>query len=318
MDAVELAVTKSNTTEAFPSGDVTCEMYANNAPILASETGNYDTNDLFCYQTVESANKASNHTPVVVDIKGDVPTGGQIKFHNGKIVNDSDTYLLMSDGNTYVYDTNNKLVISNNSGGSSVVTTWTHTDTDSDGVLDVGEVVTASNGESFYVIKTPESNESIVPLLSMYNLKSDGSDQDTTGANNPSAFSSANYWSSETNYPADLNDITSYPVPVGEASIITLAKTYGESLGVTGRLMRLDEVEALGGDASVSYTTSGCPDWINSQGFWFASAVSVSYVWNTVGDNGSINSYGLSYDSYDFDYTYGVRPVVEVPLSSIE
>ena len=132
------------------------------------------------------------------------------------------------------------------------------------GDLSIGSEVTASNGESFYVIggdtvgtEITDSTQNVL-LLAKYNLKKEGTEitlkQDSTGANNACAFSSTNYWSSVSGiaYPdangkyPDLNDETKYPK--GNAtSIVTTAKAYGTSLGVTGRLMTYEEANAFEG-----------------------------------------------------------------------
>ena len=132
--------------------------------------------------------------------------------------------------------------------------------------LKVGDEVTYQ-GENFYVIGF-SADKTKVNLLAKYNLKADGSSQDTTGANNPCAFSSTNYWSSEKSYPLDLNN---YTIPEGATSIVTTAKAYGTKLGTTGRLMTVEEVVTLGGSKS-DYSTSGCKAYINSQNFWLGSA----------------------------------------------
>ena len=159
--------------------------------------------------------------------------------------------------------------------------TWTKT---SEGDLAIGSTVKTSTNEEFYVIggdtvgtSITSSTEKVI-LLAKNNLKADGSAQDT-GAENPCAFSSTNYWSSETSYPADLNDTEKYPIPEGETSIVIIAKSYGESLGATGRLMTLEEVEALGGSRD-EYSTLGCPDFINSTDYWLGSAYSYQRVWD--------------------------------------
>ena len=191
------------------------------------------------------------------------------------------------------------------------------------GDLANGDEVTASNGEAFYVMGGDEVGRTItsttqkVLLLSKYNLKKEGTEitlkQDTTGADNMCAFSSANYWSSETSSPVDLNN---YQIPEGVTSIVTTAKAYGQSLGVTGRLITIEEIISLGGDLTGNPTTSGtknCPDYINTQRFWFGSA-NVSYgewsVYATV--EKTIARASFSTDSF------GVRPVIEVSKDLIK
>ena len=100
LDAVNMAIARNSMTTAFPSGETECGINPD-GNLLCSEVGS---------------------DPIPVDINGDVPTGGQIKFSNGKIVKDSETYLIMSDGKKYSY-TDGKLGVSNgssnNGGGQS-------------------------------------------------------------------------------------------------------------------------------------------------------------------------------------------------------
>ena len=198
--------------------------------------------------------------------------------------------------------------------------TWTYADEDSSGNISIGDLVKASNNEEFYVIGgdtagTPitSSTEKVI-LLAKNNLKADGSAQDPNGATNECAFSSTNYWSSETSYPADLNDTEKYPIPEGETSIITVAKDYGASLGATGRLMLNSEADELNNDeySDILYGRNG-----KSSGtylkYWLGSAYGSTYDVGFVngGDGG-----GLGIDFGYFDY-YGVRPVLEISMSKI-
>ena len=188
----------------------------------------------------------------------------------------------------------------------------------SEGDLAIGSTVKhIETEEEFYVIGgdtagTPiTSSTEKVLLLAKNNLKADGSAQDPNGATNECAFSSTNYWSSETSYPADLNDTEKYPIPEGETSIVTIAKTYGASLGATGRLMTVEEVEALGGSRD-SESTKDCPDFINSTEYWLGSARGTSSVWSVYGGIGSLLSF-----SFGTGIACGVRPVVEILKSDI-
>ena len=184
--------------------------------------------------------------------------------------------------------------------------------------LKVGDEVTYQ-GENFYVIGF-SADKTKVNLLAKYNLKADGSSQDTTGADNPCAFSSRNYWDPDEvlSYPdtttgkyPDLNDETKYPK--GNAtSIVTTAKAYGKSLGATGRLMTVEEVVALGGSIDKG-STSKCPSFINTQNYWLGSAEYGGCVWHVLGMSSSL--YG---GANDHDVDYGLRPVIEVLKSSIE
>ena len=188
------------------------------------------------------------------------------------------------------------------------------------GELVIGSEVTASSGEVFYIVggdtvgaEISSTTEKII-LLSKYNLKEENGTlkQDTTGASNGCAFSSVNYWSGVTGitYPADLNDEIKYPIPSGETSIVTIAKAYGQSLGVAGRLMTYGEVNALEtADSDVLYGTKDG----NRLDYWCGTASD---------DEGSVDMvFGKGRDFGGYDYyavQFGVRPVITVPASSIK
>ena len=192
------------------------------------------------------------------------------------------------------------------------------------GDLALKSEVTASNGENFYVIggdtvgtEISNSTKDIL-LLAKYNLTSDGSSQDKTGEGNYCAFSSTNYWSSVSGiaYPdsttkkyPDLNDVEKYPI--GSAtSIITKAKAYGETLGVTGRLMTYEEAKALETNYSeILYGKNTEKGYLH---YWLGSAVMKNSVWY-VDDEVSFAPDGI----FLGETSYGVRPVIEVPKSSI-
>ena len=157
------------------------------------------------------------------------------------------------------------------------------------------------------------------PICNKYNIKKDGENwiQDTTGAINPCAFSSTNYWWDSTNSKMIDANLNTCPLN-GATSIITDAKAYGTKVGGTGRLMTLEEVEDLGGSTS-DWSTSGCPTWINKVdenkklNFWLGSADSNFCVWVVFGGNSFL--YGDDYD--DYDDGFGVRPVIEISKSKI-
>ena len=190
--------------------------------------------------------------------------------------------------------------------------------------LVIGSEVTASNGEPFYVIGegtvgTGISNSTQdILLLAKYNLKEENGKlmQDTSGASNPCAFSDTNYWSSvegiaypDTNgkYP-DLNNEAKYGTG---SSVIAKAKAYGESLGVTGRLMTYEEAKALKTDYSeILYGLNTEKGYLN---YWLGSADSGGSVWYVDGGG----SFLLDDNTFVSAYSIGGRPVIEVPKSSI-
>ena len=160
--------------------------------------------------------------------------------------------------------------------------------------LAIGSEVTSSNGEPFYIIGGDDVGKEVtddtqdVLLLAKYNLTSDGSSQDKTGAGNSCAFSSTGYWSSvegiaypdaDGNYP-NLNDVDKYPI--GSAtSIITKAKAYGAKFGVTGRLMTYEEANELEKKYSeILYGKYKEGSYLN---YWLGSADSGDVVWGVYG-----------------------------------
>ncbi len=193
---------------------------------------------------------------------------------------------------------------------------WTLTTDSGETGLSVGDLITSKKKttEQFYVIGIDGDT---VSLLSKYNLKSDGSEQDTTGASNPCAFSSTNYWDPDgkLSYPLEngkypnLNDKTTYPLGTA-TSIVTTAEAYGESLDVTGRLMTYEEANVLKDvNSTILYGKYETGKFLN---YWLGSASDRSVV-DYVSDGREL---GASF--YGDDGNYGVRPVVEVSASSIE
>ena len=189
----------------------------------------------------------------------------------------------------------------------------------------VGDEVTIGT-ESFYVIEASDANTETVKLLAAKNIGTDSSNTETYLKQTDSAqtikFSDTNYWSSETSYPVNLNNYESASIKSTDA--ISLAKAYGtsikENLGtnleVKGRLIIPEEVVALGGDHpnDYSYTTSGCPSWINSTNYWLGSASYPLCVWYLQGKYESCSYVDISYD----DVLNGVRPVIEISKSLIQ
>ena len=176
-------------------------------------------------------------------------------------------------------------------------------------------------GEPFYIIGGDEVGTEItddtqsVLLLAKYNLKKENDEitlkQDTSGGLNGYRFSNTGYWSSETNYPLDLNNYSIPDGPFAKKIPIPKAKAYGESLGVTGRLMTYEELEALQTDYSeILYGTNTEKGYLI---YWLGSASDKEKVWCVYGYNGG-KLYNINFGRSDF----GVRPVIEVPKSLIQ
>ena len=178
------------------------------------------------------------------------------------------------------------------------------------GELAIGSEVTASNGESFYVIGFSEDNTN-VKLLAKYNLKADGSGQDTEGNHNPCAFCSSTAWSGANVASGDnLNNKTT--ISSETTSAVGKAEAYGSKLGAEkGRLMVKEETDTLKTTANTDILYG------NKEGkklnYWLGSAYDDHHVYYLVGEGGYLEVGG-----YGFGGGYGVRPVIEVLISSIK
>ena len=198
---------------------------------------------------------------------------------------------------------------------------WTWTDNQEEGIeghgeISVGDLVTykEKTTEQFYVIKKEGDN---VAMLAAKNITTTGTLVQSDSAPTV-AFSNTKYWLSETSYPLDLNEYTDKTdaektnMGVVSTDAIEIARAYGATFDVEGRLMRVEEVVDLGGSMS-DESTSDCPSFINTQNYWLGSARFDSYV--CVVDGGISDLLNYYFDVDDF---YGVRPVLEISASSIE
>jgi len=171
----------------------------------------------------------------------------------------------------------------------------------------VGEEVTIGDEHFFVIDNTAEK----VTLLAKYNLNKEGTAQlNATHSETACDFSNASYWTSETEYPLDLN---TYTIP--EGSVITKAKEYGETIGGDGRLMRRDEAETLVTTyPGIIYGTS-IEAYDGYLFYWTGSASSSSTVSIVNGSDfgGCIATNGTT----DSKSLFGVRPVIEISKSDI-
>ena len=169
----------------------------------------------------------------------------------------------------------------------------------------VGDKVTVG-GEGFYVLK----NEDKLTLLAEKNLDTTNLQQSDNADN--IKFSSTNYWTSldtEIKYPYNINSLDTS----SDTDVIAIARAYGRKKGGEGRLMTLDEVVELGGNAD-SYVTAKCPEWINKGTYWLGTACRTMSVWEVIGEGGAFGN-----DSYEGNrYGVGVRPVIEISKSQIK
>ena len=170
----------------------------------------------------------------------------------------------------------------------------------------VGDKVTVG-GEGFYVLK---NNEDKLTLLAEKNLDITNLQQSDNADN--IRFSSTNYWTSldtEITYPYNINSLDTS----SDTDVIAIARAYGRKKGGEGRLMTLDEVVELGGNAD-SYVTLNCPEWINKGTYWLGTACRTMSVWEVIGEGGAFGN-----DTYEGNmYGVGVRPVIEISKSQIK
>ena len=158
----------------------------------------------------------------------------------------------------------------------------------------VGDQVTVG-GEKFYVIKASSESEEKVTLLAEKNIDTTTLKQSDSAE--PVAFSSTNYWSSETVYPSNLNNYSSSSIK--ETDAISIAKRYGTEKGGIGRLITYDEINLLPENLK------------GNKSFWCGTAYSNSTVWNYAGTSLTQFSVPSSY------MVAGVRPVIEISKSLI-
>ena len=172
----------------------------------------------------------------------------------------------------------------------------------------VGDQVTVG-GENFYVIKASSASEEKVTLLAEKNI--DTTTMAQSDSANTIAFSSTIYWSGieGITYPYNLNNTATS----ANTDAIAIAKAYGTTKGVEGRLMTVEEVVVLGGDKE-KYSTMNCPSWINLSAFWLGSASEADSAWSVYGYYG----YSLGYNNFSNTNNWGVRPVVEISKDLIK
>lgn len=239
---------------------------------------------------------------ILVTVTIRVATDGNLFTHASNAVKGTKTAIegenALSEGN--VGDKTIEEIVAEQTGeGGGAATTYT--------AYTVGQTVTiGEDEEEFYVIEDSDEHTSTVKLLAAQNV-------DTT--TNKQSASAGKVAFDSTNTTNDYNyDNANIP------TIKPLVNSYVSSLGVTvqeGRLMLLEEVEALGGD-SANYTTSGCTGdaaFINATNFWLGSPYEDDYsisAWNVDGDESN-----LADDGVDYGFRPGLRPVIVILKSNI-
>ena len=260
--------------------------------------------------------------PILVEIDGDKPkTGGTITFENGKI---TQIHLTMPDGNTYGLDAKGNVVLVGSGEGSGGGTDITPVCTVSgSSKYSVGDIVTCdisgTASDKFYVIEEALYTATSIKVLTEKNINvvEPYRQSDSAGT---IAFSSTNYWSSETEYPVDVYD-------KGTNNITTVVDGYVNYLkgtlsgNITGQLLTTTQVDNLGcsisnhtcnginpGNINIGYSA---PSWVYGN-YWFGFAKSSTMMWRLV-------SIGLMGEiPYNIDTAAGVRPVIILPTSNIQ
>ena len=166
---------------------------------------------------------------------------------------------------------------------------WIHVDTDNDGVLDAGEIV-SRGAEKFYIIKTPEDNDETVSLLASKCIETNPDRQTTTY------------------FRVEFDSVTN---EYENSRIKKLVKSYvTRTLGLPetqGRLITYDEAISFEAEhAEEFYGTS--TKWY----FWFVTPYDSNYVWVAGSDD------QIKYAYYGNNYLYGIRPVIDLPLYMIK
>ena len=183
--------------------------------------------------------------------------------------------------------------------------------------LKVGDEVTYK-GEPFYIIGGDTVDNAIststrnVLLLAKYNLKKENGKliQDTSGAINECSFCSESAWLGASVATGDnLNEKTT--ISSETTSAVSKAITYGKDIfGVAGRLMLYEEATKL--QTKYSEILYGKNTEKGYLGYWLGSADSAGSLWGVLGERSSLGNSDFGGVRY-----YGVRPVIEVPKSSI-
>ena len=172
-----------------------------------------------------------------------------------------------------------------------------------------GDVVTCNIGETpdkFYVIEEKPLTATTIQMLTEKNIHT--TEYRQSDAAGTIAFSSTNYWSSETTYPADVynNNSLLYPIVEEYVSYLNTKLT-----NATGSLLTYNQAKNLGCDNSTG-SCSSAPSWVYSTNYWTGSASGARGVWCVSSDGNFFNC------SYHYGGSHGVRPVITISTSEIQ
>ena len=130
-------------------------------------------------------------------------------------------------------------------------------------------------------------------------------------------FSSTNYWWSSANstYATGYSRHGSIYANSGIKSYVDTYATTLSTMGLTGATGTVLSIQELGSICSTDFTgsnssISGCPNYVYETTYWLGSAEDYDTVYSVYAD---CNAYA---SSFDIDSEYGVRPVINVPLTS--
>ena len=182
--------------------------------------------------------------------------------------------------------------------------TWTWADTDNSGTKNVGDIVTDSTGEKFYIMSTEGDKYA---LLAEKNI--DTTTMAQSDSANTIAFSSTDYWSSieGITYPYNLNNTETST----DTDAIAIAKAYGTVKGGEGRLMTYEEANELKTtNSTMIYGTNTTAGYLR---FWLGSAFDTYSVWFVYGSSSGL--YSCGFDSVNYCW---VRPVIEISKDLIK